>query len=770
MHGRTDPGGEASLEHVRAALESRYDVRHLLGRGGMSDVYLADDRRHQRRVAVKVLHAQTAADLGSARFLREIRIAARLQHPHILPLYDSGEADGLLYYVMPFVEGESLGDLLEREGRLSVEDALRITRDVADGLSHAHDQGVIHRDIKPENILLSGGHAVIADFGIARAVEATSDVTKLTNTGQALGTPRFMSPEQALGEETLDARVDIYALGCVLYQMLAGEPPYTGRTAQAIMVRHMLDDAPAIRDVRPSVPRHVETAILKALSKAPADRYATVLEFAAALEPGSAGVGRTPEATGASRRATPDLDPRTVAVLPFANLSGAADAMPFAAGLQDDLLTELSRAPALTVISRTSVQAYRETTKSMLEIGRELGAGTIVEGGVQKAGNRVRLNVQLIDARSDVHLWAERYDRELSTETIFDLQTELAGEIMRQLRTKLKGGEESHEAEPPTGDLEAYRQYSIGRAFFVERSEEALRSAAAHFEKAVERDAGYALAWAGLSMALTMLYDYGHEDAEGTMERAKSAAARALELDPRLAEAHSAVGLTHTATRRVLEAFEAHTRASELRPGYAGAQQWRCWASLLIGDIHTALDAGRRAVRLDPLDPEARGDLACAHLGAGDDEAALREAEITLHHHPEFDWPRWLKGLALFHLGRDDEARETMSGLTEAWSQEWPETVRALDAVRSGDGPEVGAPSESASGSASPFHAGLIHLARGEVGEGIAALRAGLPFGWDGVLYLRYFRSWPLAEARKDPRWPELMADLDRAWGTNKGT
>ena len=464
---------------------------------------------------------------------------------------------------------------------------------------------------------------------------------------------------------------------------------------------------------------------------------------------------------------SPELDPNTVAVLPFANLSEAADAAPFAAGLHDDLLTELSRASALTVISRTSVQGYRETTKSMPEIGRELGAGTIIEGGVQRAGDRVRLNIQLIDARTDAHLWAERYDRELSAENIFDLQSELAGQIMEHLRATLTGAEEALETTPPTGDLEAYRQYSIGRAFFVERSEEALGSAAKHFQRAVDLDPDYALAWAGLSMALTMIREYGHVESDETLERADAAARRALELAPQLAESHSASGLILSASCRALEALAAQTRAAELRPGYAQAHQWRSWASLLAGDAATAVEAGKRAVLLDPLDPEARGDLAFAHLGCGDDEAALREARTTLEHHPGYDWPRWVEGLALLHLGRDDEAREPMGRLSEPWAAHWPETARALEMARAGD--ETGARRlmDGWAGSGNAFQTGLLHLALGEIREGIDVLRAGLPLGWDGALYLRFYRRWPLVEARRDPGWPGFMADLDRAWGAS---
>ncbi len=275
-----------TLEHLKAALADRYAIEREIGSGGMAVVYLARDLRLDRAVALKVLRPELAASLGVERFIREIEIAGKLNHPNILPLYDSGEADGLLYYAMPYVEGESLRDLLAREQQLPLDEALRITREVADALSHAHAYGVIHRDIKPENIMFQAGHAVVSDFGIARAVtEAGGE--KLTQTGVAVGTPAYMSPEQAAGVGTIDARSDVYALGCLLYEMLAGEAPFTGPTAQAIMARHAMDPVPSLRTVRDTISVGVEGAITQALSKVPADRFRTATEFAEALDRGS---------------------------------------------------------------------------------------------------------------------------------------------------------------------------------------------------------------------------------------------------------------------------------------------------------------------------------------------------------------------------------------------------------------------------------------------------------------------------------------------------
>jgi len=269
-------------ERLTEALADRYRIEREAGAGGMATVYLAQDLRHDRKVAIKVLRPELAAVIGAERFLAEIRVTANLQHPHILPLHDSGESDGFLFYVMPFIEGESLRDRLDRETLLPIEDAFQIVQEVADGLGHAHDLGVVHRDIKPANILLSGGHALVADFGIARAVTEAGG-SRLTETGLSLGTPHYMSPEQASGDQDVDARSDEYALGCVLYEMLVGEPPHTGPNAQAIITKVLTQPVPSVRKSRELVNPQADAAIAKALAKLPADRFATVQQFAEAL-------------------------------------------------------------------------------------------------------------------------------------------------------------------------------------------------------------------------------------------------------------------------------------------------------------------------------------------------------------------------------------------------------------------------------------------------------------------------------------------------------
>jgi len=466
------------LESLRAALADRYAVERELGRGGMATVFLAEDRKHHRSVAIKVLHAELTAALGAERFLREIEIAARLQHPHILPLYDSGAAAGFLYYVMPYVEGESLRDRLTREKQLPQDDALRIATEVAGALAYAHSHGIVHRDIKPENIMLSGGTAVVTDFGIARAVSAAGQSRHLTETGTIIGTPAYMSPEQATGSEEIDGRSDQYSLACVVYEMLVGEPPFTGPTAQAVLARHSLDMVSPPSIVRSTIPDAVEGAVLRALAKVPADRYPTTALFAEALNMPSA-------ATGAHRRATLDravrrprsalwrialwriapvaavvvalaaylairsaragrgaaaggLDPRHVAVLYFEDESNGKTLGYLADGLTEALIAELSRIQPLVVTSRNGVAQFRQDSIAPDSIARALDAGTLVQGAVNDVGGRVRVSVRLIDGASGAD-----YKRASFEQPVGDLllaRDSLAGRVADFLRQRL--GEE----------------------------------------------------------------------------------------------------------------------------------------------------------------------------------------------------------------------------------------------------------------------------------------------------------------------------------------
>jgi TolB-like protein len=458
------------------------------------------------------------------------------------------------------------------------------------------------------------------------------------------------------------------------------------------------------------------------------------------------------------------LDPLVVAVLPFENLSGAVEAEPFALGLHDDLLTELSRASALTVISRTSVRGYLGSSKPLPQIARELGAGTIVEGGVQQAGTRVRLNVQLIDAETDRHLWAERYDRDLTTENIFELQSELAAQVMKRLHATLTAEEQAAPHQLPTSDLEAYRLLVTAREALIDRSEAGFRRAEALCERALELDPDYALAWAVLSAAIIGLVDYGHTESRAGLARGAEACRRAVELAPALAEGYAALGQYRAAVRDAPGSARAHGRAIELRPSYAGAYQWSCWAELLLDRGREALEFGDQAVRLDPLDPEASGNLAMACLMVGEPERALGETRRILAHHPTFEYALWAQGLSLQALGRWEEAAGSFAPLRDRWTRGWPELGRATVAALAGDEDAVVAEGASLLGVETGFEQGMIRALLGDLDGALELIRTEWPLPWAETLYL-YVRAGHATELlRTDARFGPLLEEVRRSW------
>ena len=513
------------FDRLRAALAARYALERELGRGGMATVYLARDLRHGRLVAIKVLRPEIAAALGPERFLREIELAARLTHPHILPLHDSGQAGGFLYYVMPYIEGESLRERLEREGPLPLEDALRITRDVTSALSYAHGHDVVHRDIKPENILLSGGEAVVADFGIARAITAAAAGT-LTETGIAIGTPGYMSPEQATESERLDGRSDIYSLGCMLYEMLAGEPPYTGANARSVIAKQLTDPVPSVRRLRDTIPPAIDGAVSKALAKAPADRFVTAAQFAEALTPSVTGpvrlrlTARRILAAGAVTAAVgalvltvirwragvgPVLDPNLVAVAPFDVLDPKLDL--WHEGLVDVLSRNLDGAGPLRTVSPTVVVrrwSGRADPTSAEELGRRTGARLTVFGNIVGAGlDTVRISASILDAASgNVVAQVERRDLTARMDRLSDSLTVALLRELGQTRPIAAVRLSSF----GSTNLSALREFLRGEHFFRAL---ALDSALAHYRDAIAADSTFAPA---LRRIYQVLWWQGHQD------------------------------------------------------------------------------------------------------------------------------------------------------------------------------------------------------------------------------------------------------------------
>ena len=613
-------------ERIAAELSDRYTIEGVLGQGSSAVVFLALDRRHRRRVALKVLSAELGEELGTERFQREILTLARLQHPHILPLFDSGVAAGRLWFTMPFVEAGSLRDRLKARGRLSQTEATQLATELGEALAYAHAQGVIHRDIKPENIMFSvEGHALLADFGLARATDQQI-APSVTAAGIAVGTPLYMSPEEASGEGRADARGDVYSMGAVVYEVLTGEPPFGGTNARAVMMRRLAEPPPSARALRPELSKALDAALLKALARHPDQRFATPAEFASALADakGAAGSrfrrwGGVAALIGLGLAAIGVLVWRfmhtpapvatstvpTLAVLPFKNL-GPADDQYFADGLTEEITSRLAGLSGLRVISRTSADQYRNATKPLRDIGRELGAAYVLEGSVRwerapDSRGRVRVTPQLIRVADDSHLWAAAYDAELTQ--IFALQASIAEQVTHALDLALRPPERTALAEGGTADAEAYDYYLQGNDYLGRGNARAtLAAAAGLYEKAVSRDPRFALAFARLSNARSQMYWYHHEArTPALIALAKRAADSALALVPGLPEGHTALGYYHyRGFRDYARALEQFERARRRQPHNVELLAGIGYVERRRGRWDEAIAAFAEAARSDP--------------------------------------------------------------------------------------------------------------------------------------------------------------------------
>jgi serine/threonine protein kinase/tetratricopeptide (TPR) repeat protein len=660
------------IDRLREALGDRYAVEREVGRGGMATVYLAQDRRHHRPVAVKVLHPQLAVSLGPDRFLREIQIAARLQHPHIVPLYDSGQAGDLLYYVMPYVEGESLRQRLEHEKPLPVDDAVHIARAVAAALDYAHRQGVVHRDIKPENVMLHEGEPLVTDFGIAKAVSAAAG-ENLTQTGTAVGTPAYMSPEQAAGEAELDGRSDIYSLGAMLYEMLAGAAPFPGPTVQAIMAKLFTDPIPALRKQRAGVPEWLEDAVTKALAKKSADRYDTAALFAQAL---AYHTGATPPGSPTTTPSSQAAAAKSIAVLPFVNMSADPENEYFTDGIAEEIINALTKVQALRVASRTSAFAFKGKNEDIGEIGRKLKVATVLEGSVRKAGRRLRVTAQLVNVADGYHLWSERYDREL--EDVFAIQDEIAGNIVKALRVVLSDAEKRALVKAPTANVQAYEYYLRGRQFFHQFRRTGIQFARRMFERAIEVDPNYALAFAGVADACSFLYMYW-DGSKSNLDSAETASRKALELDPELAEAHASRGFAFSLSRRYAEARQEFETAIGLNSKLYEAHYFYARACFQEGKLEEAVRHYEDAALVRPEDYQAQLLMTAPLKALGREEEvlkALRQGLQVIERHlelnPDDARALYLGAGALIQLGQPERGLE------------WTKRASAIDPEDSG--------------------------------------------------------------------------------------
>ena len=597
------------IKRIRELLAPTYTVDRELGRGGMATVCLAQDTKHERVVALKVLHPGLAESLGAERFLREIKVVARLNHPHILPLFDSGEVEGFLYYVMPYIEGESLREHLERENQLPVDEAVRHTCSIASALDYAHRQRVVHRDVKPENVMMYEGEAMVMDFGIAKSVLESGE-RSITFSGALFGTPAYVSPEQAAGATHVDGRTDQYSLAVVLYEMLAGERPFSGTTELEAFAKRFNTTPTPIRQLREGVPESVETALTKAMAPDPAERYATMALFARAIGTGAVA---SPIIIHTNPRPTVSAA-KSVAVLPFTNMSADADNEYFADGIAEEIINALTKVESLRVASRTSSFAFKGKNEVIGEIGHKLKVSTVLEGSVRKVGNKLRITAQLINVADGYHLWAEQYDREM--QDIFAIQEDISQAIVKSLRVILSEGEKLVMGKVRTIDVNAYDYYLRGRTFFHQHRRKSLEYAVPMFEKAIEIDPGYALAYAGVAAASSLLYTYFDRRDVNAMQ-ADVASRKALELAPELAEAHLARAIALRHADHAVESEREFEAAIKLDPKLFDAFYFYGRVRKYQGRYAEAVKLLERASQLQPDDFQAPAFLGGSYAGLG---------------------------------------------------------------------------------------------------------------------------------------------------------
>ncbi|MEX2178845.1 MAG: protein kinase [Gemmatimonadaceae bacterium] len=686
------------LRELQQTLGTSFTVERELTGGGMSRVFVALDAALGRRVVVKVLPAELAASVSVDRFKREIMLAATLQHPHIVGVLSAGEIDGMPFFTMPFVDGESLRVRIEREGRLSVGRAVSILKDVARALSYAHERGVVHRDIKPDNVLLAGSSATVTDFGIAKALlgsVATAPGTDaaarednqtsgtrpaLTQLGTTLGTPAYMAPEQAAADLTTDHRADIYSFGIMAYEMLTGQVPFQNKTPQALLAAQLTATPAPIPARRDDVPAALARLIMQCLEKEREKRPQSARELAEMLEHpdmvsgafasasqmavrrrrwplAAAGVGavvlgvalgsllvRDRDASPAVSAAIAAERARSIVVLPFVNIGRDSTDDYLADGLTNDLTNVLGRVPGVRVTSRSVASAARERFVTPAEIGDALGVGRILEGTVQREGTRLRVTARVTNADDGFMVWSDMFEREMKD--VFAVQDEISAAIAQALGAQMMVGPGTVGADRGTTDDVAYDLYLRGRHFFELRGEPALRRALDLFRQAIQRDPDFARAHAGIAGVLSVLPLYSQASADSLFAPGFAAATHAIQLDSSVSEAYASRAILLMPRWRWREAEQDLRRAIALDPRYASANQWYGELLLVQNRVPEALTQLARAAALDPVSPVIASSYAMALALAKRDADAVVQARRAVELDSMLFLPRLVLGLA----------------------------------------------------------------------------------------------------------------------------
>ena len=758
-------------DQLQRTLGANYTLERELG-GGMSRVFVAEDTSLGRRVVVKVLLPDLAASVNVERFRREIHLAAMLQHPHIVPVLSAGVSDGLPFYMMPFIEGESLRARLARVGKLDVGEAAKILRDVLSALSYAHEHGVVHRDIKPDNILLTGPFAVVTDFGVAKALSASTTVgASVTTTGIALGTPAYMAPEQGAGDPSTDQRADIYSIGAVAYEMLSGEKLFADRPAHAIFAAHAIDVPVSLTQKVRGIPPALADLVARCLEKDPTRRPQSGQEVTRELDAigisgGTGNGGRwgggfaRPMLLPAGRRETrrwllgalgavialslvysayrlmgkrSPIDasavssggPLAIAVLPFTNMSGVRENEYFSDGMTEELINALGTVKGLEVAARTSSFAFKGKEATVQEIGKRLHVSHVLEGSVRQSGTRLRVTAELINAANGYRVWSQTYDRQ--SKDVFDVQDEISKSIVSALSYRLGSPATTPESHQTPRDLIAYDLYLKGRFFWNKRTFDGLQKAVAFFEQAIARDSTYALAYAGLADSYAVLAAIGFVEPKQAYARAKPAALRALSLDSTLAEAHTSLGFIHfnydydpPSARREL------ARAIALDPRYATGHMFYAYFYLDVSRVHDAVNEAAVARDLEPLSLITNTRLASMLRYAERYDEAEKQLRKTLELDANFPLAHDELARVLASQGRYDEANVSARRAVDL-AYVHGEGILGYSLAMSGD--RSGAQriarnliARSRSEYVAPFDIGLIYVGLGDDSAAIAWL------------------------------------------------
>src|SRR5690242_223709 len=717
----------------------------------MATVYLAEDQKHGRKVAIKVLNPDVANSLGAERFLREVRVSARLAHPHIVPLIDSGATGDTLYYVTPYAPGGSLRDRLAREHQLPVKDALRIAREVGSGLDYVHRSGYVHRDVKPANILFADGHALLADFGIVQSGCGPGGES-ITDVGIVIGTPEYMSPEQASGERNLECQSDVYSLACVVYEMLAGTPPFTGDSARVVMAKHVTETPRPLRALRPDAPATIERALAQALAKDPLHRYATVPAFLDALET---------EGLEGEHFFAPTT--RSIAVLPFVNVSSNAENEFLSDGITDELISALAKVEGLRVAARTSVFALKGKPQDVRAIGSLFGVSEVLEGTVRRAGDRLRITAQLTSTQDGRLLWSQRYDRKLVD--VFAIQDELAHTIVDTLRTNSFAALSDPVPARYTTNLKAYGFYLKGRFAWNKRTQEGVREAIQFFEQAIAEDRNYTLAYAGLADSYALHVDYRSVAVQEGLERAKAYARKAIALDETVAEAHASLAWVLFIYDWDWDGADREfRRAIELDPRYASAHQWYAMLLASRGRVDESTAAADRAIELDPTSVSGRRSAAWANYYAHRYEQARYHAERAIAMNPTAEESYRVLGLALVQQREMAEAERVLrEGVELSEDSAYPSSVLGYALARAGKRSEATKilailEREAERGYVSPVAFATVYIGLGETERALTWAERAYEErrGW-----LTYFKVNPLVDPlRGEARFEALVRKM----------